>query len=74
MGSNSEECTFPKRERFNSDEYYCLEGKSLNYLESLKNRLGKMERLNADEMRDAMNKLFLVLDDVVSINDDVWKL
>lgn len=62
MGCNSNECTFPKRERFDIDNYYILSGADLNYIDKIKTRLGSMQRLTADEMRDAMNKLFLILD------------
>lgn len=74
MGCNSDECTFPKRERFNFDSYYCLEGKDLNYLDALKNRLGQMTRMNSDEMRNAMNKLFVILVDAIEMTDESWKL
>jgi len=49
--------------RFNPDKYYCIDGTSMNYLERLKDRLGEMRKINADEMRDVMNRLFLILND-----------
>lgn len=47
------------------EEYYCIEGKWMRYLATLKTQLGSMKRLSSDDMRDHMNKLCLLLDDAV---------
>jgi hypothetical protein len=68
MGCNSDECTFPKRDEFDGYVYYVLDGRDLNYISRLKNRLGQMQRMTSDEMRDAMNKLVLILDRVIKMD------
>ncbi len=52
------------------NEYYAISKKDKKFLELLMKRLGTEKKISGDEMRDIMNRLFLLIHDLIPLKGE----